>query len=459
MTLAVLYVVTLIVIALGDSSVVVSTIGISFLINLVVVPFMIAKFVKQGRVTMALVHILGVWLMLCLAPFSAFLNGKFESYDFFQIAFSDEVVSAANALILLWLICFCVFYFKTHRGTSSSARSVGISVYGIWLQIAIGFWSLAYIYEKVGIGVFTRKGFEEAVTGDTTMEIVLFFGPVRMASIFALVAGTWYLFHIRGRRYTKITLSVLLLMLSIGTVAINNPIAAPRYFIGSVTIGIAFLVWLRNGKRAIQFILVMLATILLLFPIDVGRHSVEVLDALSDIAFSLEAGFRQDNFRTYEAIISALYFIEKWGSVYGTQFLGNILFVVPRSVWEEKAVGTGTFLAQSFGEPFTNVACPLPCEALVNFGIIGVPIFAIAFGWLLQRLDGWYWRQVPFSPGCIAAPLVIYPFLLGNVFFLTRGDLLNPLAFSVTMVLGALPLFFGGIIERWLKSGIAVSRG
>src|SRR4051812_31757064 len=76
-TLAVLYAITACVVALGDSSLVGSTIGASFLVNLGAIPFVISKIAEQDRVTAALVHVLGVWLMLCLAPFSAFLNGKF----------------------------------------------------------------------------------------------------------------------------------------------------------------------------------------------------------------------------------------------------------------------------------------------------------------------------------------------------------------------------------------------
>ena len=455
-TLAALYGVTLTAVALGESSPVNTIVGISFLINLVVVPFVMAIHVAQGRVTSALVHLLGIWLMLCIAPFTAFLNGRFASYDFFNLAFSDELIVTANALILLWVVCFHVSYLTVHRKVSGSARSSRISAYGIWLQIVFAFWSLTYIYETVGLGVLTRKGFEEAVTGDTTAEIVLLFGPVRMASIFALVAGTWYLVRAKGRPYVRLVMSAVLLMLAIGTAAINNPIAAPRYFIGSVGIGFTFLIWLRNGKRAIHFVVLMLAAVLLLFPIDLGRYSANLLDALSDIVFSPGSGFRQDNFRTYETIIAALYFVGKWGSVYGMQLLGNILFFVPRSVWESKPLGTGAFLAQTFGESFTNISCPLQCEALVNFGVIGVPVSAIAFGWLLQRLDGWYWRQRPLSNGGVTAPLLIYPFLLGSVFFLTRGDLLSPLAYSVTMALGAVPLFLGTIFERWLKRGIGI---
>lgn len=458
-TIALLYAITVTAIAAGDSSLICSVVGVSFLINLVVVPLALANLVERERVTSALVHILGVWLMLCFAPLVAFLNGRFASYDFFNIVISDEFVIVANVLILLWIFCFYFSYSIPHRKSSTSGGPFRISKYGIWIQIAFGFWSLLYIYKTVGIGVLTRKGFEEAVTGDTTAELVLLFGPVRMASVFALVGATWYLVRTKGLRPSRVVLSAVVLILTIGTAAINNPIAAPRYFIGSVGIGAAFIIWLRNGKRAGHFVVLMLATVLLLFPIDLGRYSAHLLDALSDIVFSPGSGFRQDYFRTYETIIAALYFVGKWGSVHGMQLLGNVLFFVPRSVWEGKASGTGTFLAQSLGESFTNVACPLQCEALVNFGVIGVPIFAIAFGLLLQRLDSWYWRQVPLSDGSLTAPVLIYPFLLGNVFFLTRGDLLSPLAYSITMMLGAVPLFLGTIGERWLRRGIGIGHG
>jgi hypothetical protein len=91
-------------------------------------------------------------------------------------------------------------------------------------------------------------------------------------------------------------------------------------------------------------------------------------------------------------------------------------------------VGSGRVVAEYLGLPNVNVSSPLPAEALMNWGIVCVPVVAIMFGMLLRRLDDLYWRRC--DAGVRRIDLV-YPLWLGMVFFLSRGDLLSGFAYAV----------------------------
>jgi hypothetical protein len=432
----------------------VSIVGFSFLLNLLVVGAVVATFGKQGHVTCALVHVLAVWLTMVLAPFASFLNDRFASLDFFSNEFSEERVITANLIVLIWVLvfAFCYLFMRASRRhvTITAARFSKVWIGAVWIQLLSGFVSLWYLYEKVGLGIFTRKAFEDAIAAESVSEFILVSVPLRMLSIFAIAVA---FLTLRGQSLSKFHRWLLVgvtTVLILATLAINNPIAAPRYFIGSVAVGVLFMVWLGNGKRATQFVLLVFVAVFGVFPLDFGRQSTDIIDAATDIEYSVEASFGQDNFRTYEALIAALIFTEKHGAVNGRQLAGNLLFWIPRSIWTDKPIATGTFLAEQEGQAFTNVACPLQCEGVVNFGLFGFPLLAFIFAVFLRKLDAWYWKMGDYM--YVSPSNLLYPFLLGNVFFITRGDLLSPLAYTVTMGLATLPIFVTSAVANRIRA-------
>jgi len=445
---AALVAVSIVTIVLGEHQQLATLGGVSFLVNLILAAVLVVKVAADGRVTSALVHVLAVWLTMIHAPFAAFLNGRFSSLNFFGVEFSEERILLANLLVLAWIIVFVFSYTSSEKRAPYQRQSVIVNAPGVWVQIVCAIWSLWYLFERLGLGVLTRKAYEEGIGAESVSEYILVSVPLRMVSIFALAVALLVLAGKQLSRMHRFILIAATAMLAIATLAINNPLAAPRYFTGSVVIGFLFLFWFRHGMKAGQFVVLVMIVVFGIFPIDFGRYSVDITDAISDVEYSVEAAFGRDNFRTYETLIAALAFLEKNDSVYGRQLAGNLLFWIPRSVWADKPVGTGTFLAGQFGESFTNIACPVQCEAIVNFGLVGIPILAFAFALVFRKLDAWYWNRQYRDQSAITTSVLLYPFLLGNVFFLTRGDLLSPLAYSVTMVLGVLPLFAASWVKR-----------
>ncbi|GAG18939.1 unnamed protein product, partial [marine sediment metagenome] len=72
------------------------------------------------------------------------------------------------------------------------------------------------------------------------------------------------------------------------------------------------------------------------------------------------------------------------------------------------------------------------------FGVIGLVVFAFGLGWLLSTLDEQYWDRFESVSPCILS--VYYPFLLGFIFFLMRGDLMSGFSYTVMFIVAGLPL-------------------
>lgn len=121
----------------------------------------------------------------------------------------------------------------------------------------------------------------------------------------------------------------------------------------------------------------------------------------------------------------------------GRQFLGAILFFVPRSLWETKPIGSGSFLSEILRLEYWNIAMPLIGEGYINFGIVGSILFMFLFGILLGNLDRVAWKLKTSNDSHIF--LFYYYFLFGWVFYILRGDLIN-----------ALPVLVGFTLAFWL---------
>ncbi len=146
-----------------------------------------------------------------------------------------------------------------------------------------------------------------------------------------------------------------------------------------------------------------------------------------DISFDfLKAG----HFDAYENFVRA---IELDFITYGYQLLGAILFFVPRSIWNEKPIGSGSVLAEKLNYDFGGISMPLIGEGYINFGIFGSLLFMLVFGILLGNLDRVAWEIKKLNKDCLF--LYFYYLLFGLVFYTMRGDLMNSLAFIVTLTL------------------------
>lgn len=72
---------------------------------------------------------------------------------------------------------------------------------------------------------------------------------------------------------------------------------------------------------------------------------------------------------------------------YGANFLGFVLFLVPRSIWLGKPESTGAIVSEAMGYHYFNVSSPIWSEAQISFGFIGVLVIMLGIGIVIGRLE------------------------------------------------------------------------
>jgi hypothetical protein len=215
-----------------------------------------------------------------------------------------------------------------------------------------------------------------------------------------------------------------------------------------------FLAWKRVIKTKNAFKVIFITSFIILFPLlNLFRAQAinEVLGSNIKPPTILETITTAD-FDAYSMFVRTIAVVHEEGPTNGRQLLGNLLFFVPRSVWQNKPVGSGHEIAQRLGWSFTNLSCPLVGEAYINFGILGIPLFATALGYVTKKLDSLYYGSiVRFSSNVLVIEL-LYPFYIGFLFFILRGDLLSSLSYTIGF---SIPVFIEVLLEHMLFKSVS----
>ncbi len=398
-----------------------------------------------------LMHLMFCFMYLGAVPLAQYLHGYFPLSIDLPRDVDLAAVLKTNVVICLWLGCYCIGYrSKTSRTPSYFAPlNLGVSWLGFVSASLAAAAALVWLFSQGFYGVVTRRGAEIQVS--EVSSLALFNDVVvRAVPIMALGALLLACSFVRGR--SRGLLLLVALVLGAGVGLIDNPLAAPRYYTGMALIGLAAIVILRRLRTGIAFVPLVSFGILFAMPIlNQGRQDV-----------SGEAYYRGVNepeyiesviggdFDAYSGVLRTREYIEEPGRITkGRQLLGVALFWIPRSFWPEKPVGSGTHVALEYGWVSSNVSAALPAEALINFGWLGIPLFAIVFGRILRRLDDLYWGVGSHvKPPAVRVIDVVYPFWLGMVIFLSRGDLLSGFAYTAGITIAALPILIGARHSR-----------
>jgi oligosaccharide repeat unit polymerase len=118
-------------------------------------------------------------------------------------------------------------------------------------------------------------------------------------------------------------------------------------------------------------------------------------------------------------------------------------------MWPNKPYGSGSYMGQSLNWSFTNISCPLPGEAYINFGIFGIILFGVVFGFISKLMDRFYWEKTSDTRTKFD---ILYAIMLMMFFFMLRGDLLSSWAYFLAFVF-IWGVFTFSVPESLLKKG------
>jgi hypothetical protein len=278
----------------------------------------------------------------------------------------------------------------------------------------IGFFGVLYINNFNLQLLFFRglAGFErENVISSSSLALIIGMTARLLPGFAFYFAAT----ELRNAVFIKIFLFIVLLVSVF-------PTGVPRFLVAFVYIP-ALLIIFPALRRGVVFGVSLLAGILFVFPFleQFRFYSTNV-----SITFLPSADFFfAAHFDAYENFASA---VELNFQTYGYQLIGVLLFFVPRTFWPEKPVGSGFELAEQSNYTWQNISMPFLGEGFVNFGLVGVFLFAAFLGYLMGKIDKSNIHRANSGPQISFRDANMF-FYLGALFFVLRGDLLSSFAF------------------------------
>lgn len=221
----------------------------------------------------------------------------------------------------------------------------------------------------------------------------------------------------------------LLLLAIVFLFACVNPISSPRYVFGTVLLAVlassgAFSTLGKFRVAAMGAIFGMVY----LFPIaDMFRSS---LTPNTKSQNPLEAMLSGD-FDSWSQVTNSIEYVASYGHTWGSQMLGVVFFWVPRSIWPDKPIDTGSLLADFKRYDFRNLSAPLWGELMVNGGWVALVVGMFLIGVAIRRLD----HATELALKSSSAPGVLGSILPFYLLLLLRGSLLQSMAYlSVILV-------------------------
>ncbi|MDD2495188.1 MAG: O-antigen ligase [Tissierellia bacterium] len=284
------------------------------------------------------------------------------------------------------------------------------------LLVSISFFSFYMIYRLNNYSILSmlfRGGeFKEFAVVSSTAGLIIsnVFRPLSMMSL---------LYYITSKSNNFI----IYIILTISTFITCSPIGMARFQAATMYIPLVLLTipWLRRKNN---FVLNFILGLLVLFPFLDNFRNFESEGNLK-IGFNFDM-FLQGHFDSYHnfALIVNNNII-----TWGRQLLGVIFFWIPRSLWPNKPIGSGAYLAEEKSLIFSNISCNYFGEGFINFGFAGILFFVIFLAYITASFDKMYWTISVYKKNNYFN--VIYYILLGLLFFMLRGDLMSSFAFTI----------------------------
>ncbi|UTR12122.1 oligosaccharide repeat unit polymerase [Evansella sp. LMS18] len=386
--------------------------------------------------SLQLMHWVFCFIFFFIAGFTQYINNQ----HVYSLQIEPSTLNYVLLIIIIWMLSFycgtVVVIKKQNSGykalTSLLNTKIKHNKYTIFLLMIVSLIITLYILIAGGFSaLFSRSTAGEVFQGETAGEssfTTYFFGNM---VVYSTALTVLYYKKLKGNfKY--------LLFIQIAFLLIVNPIfGMARFNVAIVYLGMLILIFdnLRYNKK---FIITFLTGFIFVFPVlDLFRHeSFETLnlEEVIEVFRNLPEVFLSGHYDAFSMVVNTVRHVTEYGVSLGYQFLGPLLFYVPRSIWADKPLGSGYTVREAQGATFLNVSSPLVAEAYINFALIGVILVGFLIGKVTFVLDKTYWENVKMGTSAETYLAIIYPFLISIFFFMNRGDLLSTTSFAVSHI-------------------------
>lgn len=426
--LVIVLIITAFMLSGGDRPTYNVTVLLTFAVNIIVFIVNYILSINEHSYSFNMMFWLFNLFFMGLAPFMQYL---YNEYAWNLVPSSKEIITT-NIIVLLW----SVFYIVGRRLTFSNKKKPDapmscnkvtyIDQKALKLLVLVSLIMSLYLVIDIGIeNIFYRD--TANVSGDSVAQVLLIEHIFRNSILFTAILAL--LDAIKKKKitpYACIAASCLLISCF--------PTGIPRNMMAAFYGGLVIvLLGKKSGKRI--WSLFILCGLVLVFPAVNVFRSVTTMNAgnfADTIIKSIKHTYLQGHYDAHQMFISVQRYTAEFGYFYGTQWLGALLFFVPRRFWPGKPMGTGhTVISELRQNEFTNVSAPFVSESYINFGIVGVIVIAILFGLLIKFIDDKYWKGTNY----ITTTKIIYPSVMFMFFFFLRGDMMSAWAYTFAQIL------------------------
>lgn len=275
----------------------------------------------------------------------------------------------------------------------------------------------------VGIKAQITRNTSGNATGNVALDLIFVHG-INNLLLFVAVA-----YILEAKKTGKVTWRTITALACLGIAAF--PTGLSRNMMASFYAGLLVLTF-DVTKKGRWFSWVIFCGLVLIFPAMEIFRRIGTLEkgGLADlIVRNFSTCYLEGHFDAHQMIITIMRYVKEFGFAFGGQILGALLFFVPRSIWPGKPAGTGHTAIVALDQfYFSNVSANLAVEGYVNFGLVGVVLFAVVVGILARRVDGFYWRARKRWEEKLGD--ILYPFVMFMFFFLLRGDMMSAWSYT-----------------------------
>ncbi|MEP3837378.1 MAG: O-antigen polysaccharide polymerase Wzy [Algibacter sp.] len=374
------------------------------------------------------------FLFFIMAPILQ-LDQYFETSNkrlFNGLIYSDALILKANILIIIFNSTFFLVYYVFHNyykhiKVITYNRYTPLYIF-IFFVLNLVVFVLKYDYLMSKISLTSYSNITSKVAGILNAKFFFFlpFAPI--------VLGLHYIKN-NWNRKTKnfyIIFAIVIILIAIFFLY-KNPLAAKRNALGPIYITLIFLFIPRWVNTNFKILSLLFFSLIVLFPLsslvthsdkNLSDMSFEEIVSSENIQESLSSQFTNLNFDAFLMLGVSIDYTEKEGHAMGRQLLPAGLFFIPRVIWDNKPITTGQLMGEHIQKHhdkrkwFHNLAAPFVAESFVDFGVVGVILYAILLAFLCLKFVNWLKSNDPLRQ------LAAFYFSI-HLIFLLRGDLTN----------------------------------
>jgi len=393
---------------------------------------LLIKEANKYSYSLMMMHWLFCFLFFFVAPIVQFANNFFPWVN----ALSSDSITKANIYLTFWTFFVIlghslkikpyknktIFYFKRNK------KLWYLTLFLTFMSVLI----MIYRLKTAGFSNLLSRGTASIHYSDLSSISLILNKVLQAISYFAVI------FSFINEKINK--RGKIFIIIAFATLLISYfPSSLSRNAAGVVYFGL-LLTMSSYMKKNKNFLVLFLSLFIIIFPFlnafrRASFYDVDIIMYLKNIVNNISNIWMANSYDAYTMLNVVMEYININGNTFGHQLLGVFFFFIPRTLWLSKPIGSGAFVSGNSLWNFTNVSCPLPAEALINFGITGLIIFAIFVGFICKKIDSFYWKNIDVSGEQINKFELIYPVLLMFFFFMCRGDLLSSTAYMIAYII------------------------